>query len=43
MSNLVDLELVKPAGGAEAELAALGLGGPRRRFRVPMWARLLTR
>ena len=40
MSNLADLELVAPAG-AEAEVAALGLGGPRRRFRVPLWARLL--
>ena len=35
MSNLADLELVAPAG-AEAEVAALGLGGPRRRFRVPL-------
>ena len=40
MSNLADLDLVAPAG-AEAEVAALGLGGPRRRFRVPLWARLL--
>ena len=40
VSNLADLELVAPAG-AEAEVAALGLGGPRRRFRVPLWARLL--
>ena len=31
MSNLADLELVAP-GGAEAEVAALGLGGPRRRL-----------
>ena len=37
MSNLADLELVAPAG-AEAEVAALGLGGPHRRFRVPLWA-----
>ena len=40
MSNLADLELVAPAG-AEAEVAALGLGGPRRRFRTPLWVRLL--
>ena len=40
MSNLADLELVAPAG-AEAEVAALGLGGSRRRFHAPLWVRLL--
>jgi len=40
VSNLADLELVAPAG-AEAEVAALGLGGPRKRFRTPLWVRLL--
>ena len=38
MSNLADLEFVTP--GAEAEVAAVGFDS-RRRFRLPLWARLL--
>ncbi len=38
MTNLADLELVTPS--AEAEVAAVGLSS-RRRFRLPLWARLL--
>jgi peptide/nickel transport system permease protein len=39
VSNLADLELVTP--GAEAEVAAVGLSSGRRRFHLPLWARLL--
>ena len=38
MSNLADLEIVKP--GAEAEVAAVGLSS-RKRFHLPLWASLL--
>jgi peptide/nickel transport system permease protein len=39
VTNLADLELSPVA--VEAEVAAVGLGSSRRRFRAPLWLRLL--
>ena len=39
--ELADLEITP--GAVEAEVAAVGRGGPRRRFRMPLWARAPAR